>query len=338
MPGSALSFAGAVSPEPDGGMRPARQRASCAAASAARRAQLAISSLRSAKSASSAASRSSAAVNSSSASPTPSRSAATRCAILPGVSPSASRSLRIAGPMPVAASGRAATSRAPRARGDFGVPCELRELPGRELLSEKQRRGVRELMRLVEDQRVAGGQQLGEPLVAQHDVGEEQVMVDDDDVGLERGLARLEDEAIGVERAICAEAVVARRRDERPDRRVFRDVGQRAAIAGFRRARERDDPGKVPRILARGQPAVGGGALQMMVADIVRAALEQRERDRELQRIANERQVALEQLVLQRLGAGGDDHLAAVEQRGNEIREGLARAGAGFGDQCGPRC
>ena len=93
---------------------------------------------------------------------------------------------------------------------------------------------------------------------------------------------------------------------------------------------------KVPRVLARGQAALGGGALQMMVADIVRAALEQRERHRELQRIAHERQVALEQLVLQRLGAGGDDHLAAVEQRGNEIREGLAGAGAGFGDQCGP--
>ena len=75
------------------------------------------------------------------------------------------------------------------------------------------------------------------------------------------------------------------------------------------------------------------GALEMVVADVVGAALEQRERHRDTQRIAHERQVALEQLVLQRLGAGGDDHLAAVEQRGNEIGEGLAGAGAGFGDQ-----
>ena len=50
-------------------------------------------------------------------------------------------------------------------------------------------------------------------------------------------------------------------------------------------------------------------------------------------RVAHERQVALEQLVLQRLGAGGHDHLAAVEQRRHEIGEGLAGAGAGFGDQ-----
>ena len=47
----------------------------------------------------------------------------------------------------------------------------------------------------------------------------------------------------------------------------------------------------------------------------------------------HERQVALEELVLQRLGAGGDDHLAAVQERGDEIRERLAGAGAGLGDQ-----
>ena len=46
-----------------------------------------------------------------------------------------------------------------------------------------------------------------------------------------------------------------------------------------------------------------------------------------------QREVALEQLVLQRLGPGGDDHLAAVEQRRDEVGEGLAGAGARFGDQ-----
>ena len=40
-----------------------------------------------------------------------------------------------------------------------------------------------------------------------------------------------------------------------------------------------------------------------------------------------------EQLVLQRLGAGRDDDLAAGEQRRHEVGEGLAGAGAGFGEQ-----
>ena len=78
---------------------------------------------------------------------------------------------------------------------------------------------------------------------------------------------------------------------------------------------------------------VGLRALQMVVAHIVRAPLEQRHRHRRLQRIAHHRQVFLEQLVLQVLGAGGDDHLAAREQRGHQIGEGLAGAGAGLDHQ-----
>ena len=110
--------------------------------------------------------------------------------------------MRIAGPTPAAASGSPSTSRAPVARGDLGVARELGELPGRHLLAEEQRRGVGQLVRLVEDHRVARGQELGEPFVAQHHVGEEQVVVDDDDVGLERRLARLQHEAVGVKRAV----------------------------------------------------------------------------------------------------------------------------------------
>ena len=44
-------------------------------------------------------------------------------------------------------------------------------------------------------------------------------------------------------------------------------------------------------------------------------------------------QVALDKLVLQRLGPGGDDHLAAGKQRGDGVGESLARAGAGLGEQ-----
>ena len=159
------------------------------------------------------------------------------------------------------------------AGGDLGVAREVGELARRQLFAEEQRGRVRQLVRLVEDQRVARRQELGQPFVAQHHVGEEQMVVDDDDIRLERGLARLQHEAVGMKRAFRAEAVVARRRDERPDRGVLRNVGERAAIAGFRRARERDDLRQVPRVVARRQATLGRGALEMMVADVVRAAL-----------------------------------------------------------------
>src|ERR1700674_688768 len=75
----------------------------------------------------------------------------------------------------------------------------------------------------------------------------------------------------------------------------------------------------------------------MMVADVVAAALEQRDRHRHLQRIPDERQIALEELILQRLGAGGDDHLATRQERGHEISEGLAGSGTRFGEQLAAR-
>jgi hypothetical protein len=188
-------------------------------------------------------------------------------------------------------------------------------------------------VRFVEDHRVARRQQLGQALVAQRDVGEEQMVVDDDDVGIERFLARLHHEALAVEGAVAAEAVVARRRDERPDRRVLRDVGELGAVTALRCAREGDDLRQVACIGPRRQPPFARCALQMVMAHVVRATLEQRDGDRRRERVADHRQVAFEQLILQRLRARRHDDLAPVEQRRHEVRERLARAGAGLGDQ-----
>jgi hypothetical protein len=43
------------------------------------------------------------------------------------------------------------------------------------------------------------------------------------------------------------------------------------------------------------------------------------------------------ELVLQCARAGGDDRLHARQQRGHQVREGLAGAGAGFGQQLAAR-
>src|SRR6478672_673097 len=121
--------------------------------------------------------------------------------------------------------------------------------------------------------------------------------------------------------------------------RVDVTSGQIAAFSGtsassaLGRAGERDDLRQIAHVGARRQPALARRALEMVMADVVGATLQQRDGDRRRQRVADQRQVALEQLVLQRLRSGRHDDLAAVEQRGNEIRERLAGAGPGFGDQ-----
>src|SRR2546423_2070781 len=75
----------------------------------------------------------------------------------------------------------------------------------------------------------------------------------------------------------------------------------------------------------------------MMVADIVRAPLEDRDRDWNPKRVAQQRDIALVELILERLGARRNDHLAAIEQCRNEISKRFPGARAGFGDELAPR-
>ena len=213
-----------------------------------------------------------------------------------------------------------------------GIARDLDQLGAGNGLAEEQARRFRQLVRFVEDHRVARRQELGNAFVAQHHVGKKEMMVDHHDVGGERVAARTHHEAIAVVRATLAEAVVARRGGVRPDRRILRHVGEIGAIAGGGAGGEALDAPQLARLLARGDAGCGA-APQAVEADVVGATLEQRGARARGQRLAHRRQVAIEELVLQRLGAGRDDDFAAGKQRGNQVRERLPGAGARLGDQ-----
>jgi len=190
-------------------------------------------------------------------------------------------------------------------------------------------------VRLVEDHGVALRQQLPRAFVAQHDVGEEQVVVHHHNVRLQRLAPRLEDEALLVIRALLAQAVLAGRGHLRPDRRVLGHVRQAAAVASQAGAGVTRDPLQVIDVRAALEAPVAPGALEVMVADVIGTPLEQGDAHRHAERLAHHGQVTLEQLVLEGLGTGGDDHLAAGQQRGHEVGEGLAGTGAGLCHQHG---
>src|SRR5205809_5137752 len=115
------------------------------------------------------------------------------------------------------------------------------------------------------------------------------MMVDDDHIGVERVLARLQHEAFLVERTVRAQTIVAGRCDERPDRRVLGHVPKLGAIAAFTCARERDYFLQVADVFARWQPVLARRALEMMMTDVVRASLEYRNGHRHVERVAQER-------------------------------------------------
>ena len=92
-------------------------------------------------------------------------------------------------------------------------------------------------MRFIDDHGVGARQQLAEPVVLQREIGEQQVMVDDDDFCRLCTAARLDDEAAIDELALAAEAIVDRRRDLRAQRVIvgqvleLRQVAARARLA-----------------------------------------------------------------------------------------------------------
>jgi hypothetical protein len=157
-----------------------------------------------------------------------------------------------------------------------GVARELDQLRGRYALTEEQSRGFRELMRFVEDDGVAGRQQLGDPFVPQHEIGEEQVVIDDHHVGRERLPARFHHETRVVARALRPQAVLPRGGDVRPDGGIFGHRGTGGLVSAARRPRKALDLVEVPDVVAALQPPVLERALQVVVADVVRAALQQR--------------------------------------------------------------
>ena len=208
------------------------------------------------------------------------------------------------------------------------VARQLQHLRGGHAVAEEQARGLRQLVRLVENHRVAGRQQFAHALVAQHHVGEEKVVIDHHHVGVHRVAPRLHHEALFLVRAVLAEAVVARRGGGDPGQRVLAHVGAFGLVAGLRDLGEAADRAQVGGVLRGEEAAVARVALEVVVADVVGPALQQRDRHRDLERRAHGGQVAVEELVLQGFGAGGDDDLAAGEQRRHQVGEGLAGAGA----------
>ena len=94
--------------------------------------------------------------------------------------------------------------------GSQQVTREVDQCPAAQQRAEKVDARLTELMRLVENRQLDTGQQLGNAGVAQRHVGEEQVMVDDHQVGRHRFAPRLHDVALAIVRAFTAEAVLAR--------------------------------------------------------------------------------------------------------------------------------
>ena len=120
-----------------------------------------------------------------------------------------------------------------------------------------------------------------------------------------------------------------------PDRGIFRHLAQAALVAALADLGVAFDELEILDLFAANKagPPFLQRSLQMIMANVIRPAFQQRYGNRRLQRRAHGRNITIEQLVLQGLGAGGDDDFPAAQQRRNQIGKCFAGAGAGFRDQ-----
>jgi hypothetical protein len=188
-------------------------------------------------------------------------------------------------------------------------------------------------MGFIKNHGVTGRQQLCRALVAEHHVSEKEVMVDHHQIGCQCLATGGQHEALLVVRTVLTKAVVTRRGDHRPHRRVLRDIGALRLVTAACLAGEPGDPLRMGCVVTGKETAVSQRTREVIVAQVVGSPLEQRHLDRRLERLTDGGDIAREELVLQVAGTGRHDDLSTRKQRRHQISIGLAGAGAGLGDQ-----
>jgi hypothetical protein len=94
-------------------------------------------------------------------------------------------------------------------------------------------RDIFDLVRFIEDHRIVFGQNGAEFFVLQREVGEEEMVIDDDDVAFRSAAVHAGEEAVFEEAAFAAGAEIAACIDLGPGRAVFGELADLGAVACF---------------------------------------------------------------------------------------------------------
>ena len=152
-------------------------------------------------------------------------------------------------------------------------------------------------MRFIEYHGIARRQQVLRAIVFEHQICEEQVVVDHHHFSFHGALAGFHDKALLVARALRAKTIFTRRDRLIPRASAFRHLWQLRAIpsaatieAAIGKTLDRLN---VFDVLTAGETTIGSGDLHVVQADVVGAALQQRRRDRDTERLDDGRNVAV---------------------------------------------
>ena len=164
------------------------------------------------------------------------------------------------------------------------------------------------------------------------EIGEEQMVIDDDQVAFAGLLVHARDEAALELRALLAAAQLAARVHLGPCRAVLRQALDLRAIARFGGLLPGLNDLKIGDLFQSRQHGLFFGIVDLLAAGVVGAALHVAGAQR-AQVFLQERNVLEEKLFLEIFRSRGNDDALPGENRGNQIRQSLAGSRAGFDDQ-----
>ena len=214
------------------------------------------------------------------------------------------------------------------------IARELLEAVARKLPAEVIARHVLDLVRFVEHDGGIFGQDRAEIVLADGEIGEKEMVVDDDQVRFMSPLVHRGDEAALEFRALLPGAEVAARVDAIPKLGVVGKERQLAAITRFGQLlpvaylREPVD------LVDSFQNRLALHLMDLVPAKEICAALHQGRFQIRREMLLQEGNVLLEELLLKRFGSGRNDHASAAANRGHQVGERLSGARAGFHTTC----
>ncbi len=173
-------------------------------------------------------------------------------------------------------------------------------------------------------------------MLADRHIGEEEVVIDDDDVAFHGAATHFGNEAAAVVGAGLAEARFAARIELGPDGAGFGEVVDFDAVAGFGGLFPLGDGLVLGNFFEPGEDGLVPQRKQLVAAEIIRAAFHVADAQWTEQRL-EERNIFEEELLLEILCAGGDDDAmasgGALAQGRQQIGQGFAGSGTGFDDE-----
>ena len=191
---------------------------------------------------------------------------------------------------------------------------------------------ILDVVRFVQNHRPVFGNDAAVFLFLYRQIGEEQMVVDDDQVALHRAHVHLCDEAAVELSALRSGARLAARVELRPGRARFHQVLDRGPVAAVGDLFPLAQDGEVGDLLQTLQNRLFLGVVELLAAQVIRPPFHQAGADAAREKLLQEGNVLEKELFLQVFGPGGDHDAFAREQCGHQVRQRLPRAGARLDD------